>query len=152
MTLSSIPKTEQAYALIMELPTNDKFGGLRQILVNRLKPKVINHEDGVNRTIQELDRIEKQLSFARLLQWNERFEGITQKAKEPLEVYLERLQSLRKEAQDEFNIKLPAKLVASKMLAGIEALSGVQIAILKSSLTTLTWKGTSRIRGKMTMS
>ena len=28
-TLSSIPKTEQAYALIMELPTTDKFGGLR---------------------------------------------------------------------------------------------------------------------------
>ena len=55
--LSSIPKTEQAYALIMELPTTDKFGGLRQILVNRLKPEIINHEDGVNRMITELDRI-----------------------------------------------------------------------------------------------
>ena len=77
--LSSIPKTEQAYALIMELPTTDKFGGLRQILVNRLKPEIINHEDGVNRMITELDRIIKQPSFVRLLQWNERFERITQK-------------------------------------------------------------------------
>ena len=132
--LSSIPKTEQAYALIMELPTTDKFGGLRQILVNRLKPEIINHEDGVNRMITELDRIIKQPSFVRLLQWNERFERINQKTSEPLEGYLERLRSLRKEAEDDFNFRLPAKLVAAKMLAGIEAISGAQIAILTQDI------------------
>ena len=128
-----IPKKDQATLLVNSLPDNDYYGGLKEIVAKRLGWEKIQCNEGVENVLNELDKIIRSPDFVRLMQWQRKW-GDLQQGTNSFEKHMLTLRQLVRDAAEDFNLEVPAKMICSKMLLSCSAVQPENIGNITANI------------------
>ena len=139
--MSHIPKKEQATMLINGLPDQDYYGGLKKIVTQRLTWDKIQTNEGVDLILKELDNIIRCPSFVRLMQWQKKWNDLTQ-GNQSFEKHMLALRQLVRDAEEDFDFRIPPKMITAKMLLSCSAVTPENIGNITANIelqSGVTW-------------
>ena len=128
-----IPKRDQATLLVNNLPDNDYYGGLKEIVAKRLGWEKIQCNDGVENVLNELDKIIRSPDFVRLMQWQRKW-GDLKQGTNSFEKHMLILRQLVRDAAEDFNLEVPPKMIWSKMLLSCSAVQPENIGNITANI------------------
>lgn len=129
----TIPKKDRGPLLVSSLPQDDRFGGLKSIVVNNVGWEKIKSEDGVKHILDCLDSIILCPSFVRLVNWLEEFEKLEQ-GQSSFDKFIQKFRALIRRGEDDFKINFDEKLITAKLLKSCSSVSASNLATLTANL------------------
>ena len=128
-----VPKRDQAILLVNSLPDNDYYGGLKDIIVKNIGWSAIQCEQGVENVLAEIDKTIRSADFVRLMKWEKRWVDLEQ-GSQSIEDHMSTLREMVREAEEDFDFVVPAKMVAAKMLSSCNAVTTENIGNIIAKL------------------
>ena len=125
-----IPPKDIGLAIALKLPTKDNYGGLQRLITQRITPERLRTVEGFDLVMKELDTILQHPLFLRLVNWQQRWDGIMQKPEDSIEAHLHKIKQLAKLGSDDFGFEIPDQLVAAKILLTCQGISSNNISII----------------------
>ena len=131
--LVDIPKKDQAVLLVNSLPDDDYYGGLKEIVVKNIGWSAIQCEQGVENVLAELDKTIRSLNFVRLMKWEKKWAELKQ-GSQSIEKHILTLRQMVRDAEEDFEFVVPAKMITSKMLLSCNAVTPENIGNITANL------------------
>ena len=113
MVTHSIKKSERAAVLLNKLPTDDDHGGIQTIIIMNHGADEFDTTDGVERLLNEVEKICGGTSFTKLSAWTEKFFNFRQKKDWTITRLITEFHKIVQEGENEYEIMLPNSFKAA---------------------------------------
>ena len=103
---SGLPKSRWAALLIHQLPEKDRYGSLKNHVIDHIGDDHLNEEDAFDKMMSKMKEFMQEHKFVRGVQWLGKLLNSKQGSKMELETYFQALEGMFKEGQDEFETEV----------------------------------------------
>ena len=103
---SGLPRHRQASVLINQLPEKDKYGSLKNHIIDHLGVDNLQDDDSLEKMMDKMKEFMEEHKFVRGVQWLSKLMNSKQGSKVQMETYFQDMESIFKEAKDEFDTEI----------------------------------------------